>query len=185
MLPCAPHPSHPPFPHHSPGMVALCRLPLLCKVGLALAFPCPSPAPEDGAVEVTVVVVAAAAVVEDNILLPVCGLRLERSESELQSGRRRGRGEQRHPDGAAPPHSGQQGQQEPCEARGGPLCCRAGSAPQEAGVGQQRRGTGFPLSCRGGPASPVVLATWKPASLSRCGGIMQRRWTSLTSKALG
>ena len=100
-LPCAPHPSLPPFPRHSPGLVALCKLPLLCKVGLALAFPCASPAPQDGAVEVTAVVVAAAAaaavvvVVEDNILLPERGLRLERCESELRSGRWRQRERER------------------------------------------------------------------------------------------
>ena len=95
----------PPFPRHSPGTVALCKLPLLCKVGLARAFPCPSPAPEDGAPEVTGVEAAEVEVaveVVDNILLPVRGLRLERSESELWSDRRRQSESERERGAAAP-----------------------------------------------------------------------------------
>lgn len=69
-------PSHP----HSPGLVVLCRLPLLRNGDLGLVFPCPSLAEKEEEEE------------EDDILLPVLLLLLEQSESELRSGQQRERG---------------------------------------------------------------------------------------------
>lgn len=76
--------SHPPFilqlwdpsPLHSPGLVVLCRLPLLQNGDLGLGFPCPSLLEEE--VEE-----------EDDILLAVPLLLLE---SELRSGQQRENG---------------------------------------------------------------------------------------------
>lgn len=68
-----------PSDPHSPGLVVLCRLPLLRKGDLGLGFPCPSLLEEE--VEE-----------EDDILPPVLLLLLELSESELCSGQQRERG---------------------------------------------------------------------------------------------
>lgn len=69
-------PSHP----HSPGLVVLCRLPLLRNGDLGLGFPCPSLVEEEEEEE------------EDDILPPVLLLLLEQNESELCSGQQRERG---------------------------------------------------------------------------------------------
>lgn len=71
-------PSHP----HSPGLVVLCRLPLLRNGDLGLGFPCPSLLLEEEEEE------------EDDILLPVLLLLLEQSVSELCSGQQREGGAQ-------------------------------------------------------------------------------------------
>lgn len=63
---------------HSPGLVVLCRLPLLRNGDLCLGFPCPSLLEEEE--------------VEDDILPPVLLLLLEQSESEMCSGQQRERG---------------------------------------------------------------------------------------------
>ncbi|CAL8402159.1 unnamed protein product [Arctogadus glacialis] len=110
----------------------------------------PRPPPRTGhrrrtGVEAAEVEVEAVEVV-DNILLPVRGLRLERSESERQAeaeAEREGEGGSGAcPVGAAPPHSGQQGQHEPRQARGGPSAAEQAPPPwrQEwvSGVGEAR-----------------------------------------------
>lgn len=67
-------PLNPPFHPHSPGLVVLCRLPLLCIGDLGLGFPCPFAALEEEVDE------------EDDILPPVLLLLVEHSGSEHWSG---------------------------------------------------------------------------------------------------
>lgn len=70
------HPGGPSHPY-SPGLVVLCRLPLLCNGDLSLGFPCPSLVEEEK---------------EDDILPPVLLLLLEQSESELHGDQHKERG---------------------------------------------------------------------------------------------